>query len=430
LRWIVTQIGSREHYSVPRAFHIRGHLQHFYTDVWLGHGGDWLKKRSGKIAALANRFHPGLPSERVTAFNLATFRRLLNERLRGRLQSMADRYNQFDAVGKEFAENVNRDLDRRCVDPTDAAGFLFSTGALETAQHLQKLKVPVVVDQLDPARLDETMVRAEMEKWPGWQELPGEIPESYYQRLAEEWRLADVILVNSNWSKKNLLNEGIDRAKIIVVPLCYEPELAAAATQKSASPSVQGSPIPSISTPPKPRAKDHPLTVLWVGQIILRKGIQYLFEAARQLQSTNIRFIVAGRIGISQIGLDAAPKSVSIFGTIPRARVIDLFRQADVFVLPTVSEGFALTQLEAMSFGLPVITTPNCGEVVTHGIDGIIIPAGDSQSLTQAILTLDRDRELLRSMSASARAKPLEKRFTLEAYADAVETAVASLARR
>jgi glycosyltransferase involved in cell wall biosynthesis len=430
LRWIVTQIGSREHYSVPRAFHLRGHLDHFYTDVWLRRSADWLKKRSGKVAALANRFHPGLPPEKVTAFNFATFRRLLNERLHGREQSMAERYNQFDAIGREFAENVNLDLDRRGFAPAGAAGFLFSTGALETAQYLRKHKVPVVVDQLDPARLDETMVRAEMEKWPGWQELPGEVPESYYQRLAEEWRLADVILVNSNWSKKNLLQEGMDARKIIVVPLCYEPELGPTASKAVEIESKQTSPVSTSSGLSSIRDKDYPLTVLWIGQIILRKGIQYLFESARELQSTNIRFIVAGRIGISQLGLDAAPKNVSILGTIPRAQVIDLFRRADVFVLPTVSEGFALTQLEAMSFGLPIITTPNCGEVVTPGIDGIIIPAGDSHSLTEAILSLDRDRELLRTMSDKARAKPLERRFTLEGYADAVETAVRSLCSR
>ncbi len=343
---------------------------------------------------------------------------------------MAERYNQFDAIGREFAENVNLDLDRRGFAPAGAAGFLFSTGALETAQYLRKHKVPVVVDQLDPARLDETMVRAEMEKWPGWQELPGEVPESYYQRLAEEWRLADVILVNSNWSKKNLLQEGMDARKIIVVPLCYEPELGPTASKAVEIESKQTSPVSTSSGLSSIRDKDYPLTVLWIGQIILRKGIQYLFESARELQSTNIRFIVAGRIGISQLGLDAAPKNVSILGTIPRAQVIDLFRRADVFVLPTVSEGFALTQLEAMSFGLPIITTPNCGEVVTPGIDGIIIPAGDSHSLTEAILSLDRDRELLRTMSDKARAKPLERRFTLEGYADAVETAVRSLCSR
>jgi glycosyltransferase involved in cell wall biosynthesis len=69
--------------------------------------------------------------------------------------------------------------------------------------------------------------------------------------------------------------------------------------------------------------------------------------------------------------------------------------------LPTISDGFAITQLEAMAHGLPVITTPNCGQVVTDGVDGFIVPVRDSQALADAIARLDGDRPLLRTMSAN-----------------------------
>ncbi len=404
MNWLVTQIGSREHYAVPRAFHAQGKLHHFYTDIWSGRFHGLARHLPGPLQALNHRFHPDLPRDKVTSFNFANLRHMARGRLHRGTQSIEQDFDSFARIGQEFALCVNRHLAKHPFDPAGATAFLFSTGALETCQRMRQMGVPVVVDQLDPARLDEQMVQAEMQAWPDWEPFPGKIPESYYARLAEEWRSADLVLVNSNWSRKNLLAEGIDDRKIVVVPLCYEPR----------------------SAPPLSRSKDKPLTVLWLGQIILRKGIPYYFEAARQLASTHIRFITAGRIGISQTGLNAAPPNMQVLGRVSRQRAVELFREADVFVLPTISDGFALTQLEAMSFGLPVIATPNCGEVVTDGEDGFIVPPRDSQALASAILRLDQDRDLLRQMSARATLKSKEERFTLAGYVQAVENALES----
>ena len=132
-----------------------------------------------------------------------------------------DEYDGYDAVGRAFAERVVRHVERSDFDPLRSAAFLFSTGALETARRLREMRVPVVVDQLDPAQLDEQMVQAEAERWPDWEACRRPVPQSYYDRLAEEWRLADRIVVNSTWSRQNLLNQGVDPAKVVVVPLCF-----------------------------------------------------------------------------------------------------------------------------------------------------------------------------------------------------------------
>jgi glycosyltransferase involved in cell wall biosynthesis len=71
-------------------------------------------------------------------------------------------------------------------------------------------------------------------------------------------------------------------------------------------------------------------------------------------------------------------------------------------VLPTLSDGFAITQLEAMAHALPLVVTPNCGRVVTDGIDGFIIPARDGQALAEALVRFDNDRTMLRHMSENA----------------------------
>lgn len=401
ISWIVSQIGSRELYAVPRSFHQRGHLARFFTDIWCRHGRGALRRMPLPYSKLARRYHADLPSDKVVAFSADM---ALRQFVPPKATTVPLQYEQFAQVGARFATHVSKHVGRMSLDPRRHVLFAFSTGALETLRTMKSRGIVCVVDQLDPAHVDEQMVQAEALKWPGWELLTGSIPKAYFARLEEEWRLADVVIVNSNWSKRALTANGVPSEKIVVVPLAYEPE---------AEPGRERS----------PRPPSRPLTVLWIGQVILRKGIPYLMEAARRLLGTNVRFLVAGRIGITEHAKKQAPQNMKLLGEVSRAEVLRLYSTADVFVLPTMSDGFALTQLEAMAFGLPVITTSHCGDVVTHERDGLIIPAGDSEELAAAIARLERDRSWLAEMRRSAALTP--SRFTLAHYATRVEDAVA-----
>ena len=125
---------------------------------------------------------------------------------------------------------------------------------------------------------------------------------------------------------------------------------------------------------------------------------------------------------ISRAAVDGAPANVSFVGRVTRDQADEWYRRADVFVLPTISDGFAITQVEAMARGLPVVTTPNCGQVVTHGIDGLLVPAGDGRALAEAIARLDADRELLGAMSGQALIKA--RGFRLPRQAAQIEGAL------
>ena len=87
----------------------------------------------------------------------------------------------------------------------------------------------------------------------------------------------------------------------------------------------------------------------------------------------------------------------------PRSRILDEFRRADVFVLPTLCDSFALVHLEAMACGVPVITTPNCGSVVRAGVDGFIVPIRDAAAIADKVELLLTDRALRARMGRSAR---------------------------
>ncbi len=309
--------------------------------------------------------------------------------------------------GAWFAKRVQRHLQRQALDPNSDVFFSYSTNALESLAFLQTRGVMTIVDQVDPGKVEEDLIMLEVEKWPGWQPITDRIPEAYYERIDAEWRAASLVLANSPWSKAALVRQGLPPEKVIVVPLAYEP--------------------PQVVSRPKHNPTGV-LTVLWIGSVILRKGIPYLIEAARALQGMPIRFVVAGPLGISEQAVRESPPNVEFVGPVSRMRTRELYLQSDLFVLPTMSDGFAMTQLEAMAHGLPVIATRNCGEVVTDGADGLLFAAGDSQALAAAIVRLHDDRALLHEMSIRALEK--SKLFSLDRIGELLEGHVATYRER
>jgi glycosyltransferase involved in cell wall biosynthesis len=317
-------------------------------------------------------------------------------------RSLEEQHLEYLRVGRWFASSVARDLSRRRLNAANDVFFGFNTGCLETFNMLRERGVPTICDQIDPAMVEEELVHQESVKWPGWQKAAGRIPEVYWQRMREEWAAASMILVNSNWSKQALIKQGVPPEKVFIVPVAYEADRTHVPTRRNFS---------------------GPITVLWIGTVNLRKGIQYLIESAKLLvNNDNIRFVVAGPLAISDEAVKSAPNNMRFLGRITRDQTEEMYRQADLFVLPTISDGFAITQVEAMAQALPVITTPNCGEVVTDGIDGFIVPVADPATLATAILTLETDRKLLREMSYRALDKSAH--FYLPRQAQLVEEAV------
>jgi glycosyltransferase involved in cell wall biosynthesis len=191
-------------------------------------------------------------------------------------------------------------------------------------------------------------------------------------------------MVNSEWSREALVQQGVPEAKIEIIPIAYEPE----STPQTGPAEVDGT--------------SRPLRVLWLGSVILRKGIQYLVEAAERLKGADIEIDVVGPIGITDEALAQAPSNMTFHGRVPRDEVDEWYRRSDVFVLPTLSDGFAITQLEAMSHGLPVIATPRCGAVVEDGENGSVVPVRDPDRLADAIETLAASPALRRGMSREA----------------------------
>lgn len=415
--WICSQIGAREHYAIPRVLHRAGKLEVLYTDFWATAPWRVLGKLTGK-SSLATRFHPELATAPVKGFNL--------QALRASRQHYANPYDGFLEVGEAFGKQVVRDLEKsekrklksgKRVSAFRLSPFAFSssiffsydTGFLEPARWIKERGGKTIVCQMDPARYEVDLVKVEEKKWPGWAKRSVEVPEAYFRRREEEWAVADLVMVNSEWSKQALTKQGVPESKLAVVPLAFEPSSHRPSIDGTCRPASSAAPmgLPSAvyRAAPQRLGSRRKLHVLFLGQVILRKGIQYLIEAARLLEKEPIHFDVVGSIGISDSVVASAPSNMTFHGPVSRDRTEGFYCSADLFVLPTLSDGFALTQLEAMAHGLPVITTPNCGEVVTDGIDGLIVPASDPNVLAEAFQMILQDPLKLEAMSEATRAK-------------------------
>lgn len=388
--WLCSQIGAREHYAIPRVLHREKRLAALYTDLW---AGAFIRQMARHTSAktfrsLATRFHPDLADAPIVSWNARNL--LLETSLRR--QKKRRPYDEFIAVGARFAAKVRDALARRNDLNSPSIFFSYDTGALETMEWCRQRGIKCVLNQMDPNRVEVAMVRDEEKRWPNWAAGSLDVPEAYFARREKEWALADRVVVNSDFCRQALLQQQVPAEKITVVPLCFESVNDQGAAGRG----------PVSKTP---------LRVLFLGQVILRKGIQYLVQAAKLLENEPVQFDIVGPIGISDAAVVAAPRNMTFHGRATRDQTARWYQQSGVFILPTLSDGFALTQLEAMSYGLPVIATPCCGAVVSDGLDGFVVPPRDPLALAQALQQYLRTPELLAGQRQAALAKV--KSFTL-----------------
>jgi len=168
--------------------------------------------------------------------------------------------------------------------------------------------------------------------------------------------------------------------------------------------------LEDVGSLPDRAARSGPIEVLFVGWILEAKGVRELLQVARALP--NLRFTLVGPeqadfVASVRADLDALADRVRLLKSRPRECVFELYRQADVFVLPTWREGFPNVVLEAMAAGLPVVATPvgAIPDMIRDGEEGLLVPARDAAALTHALGRLANDPGLRARLGARARAR-------------------------
>jgi len=373
--WICCQIGGREHYAVPRALHRHGALGLLMTDAWVRPGNPLGLLSAG----LKARFHSELagaevygPAVRSMAFEL-----------RARRSAQAG-WPLVMARNRWFQQVALARLSQVAAGERAPILMSYSYAASELFAFARRKGWRTVLGQIDPGPVEEEIVGGLHEAAPrvggDWTRAPA----AYWSEWRRECALADRIVVNSSWSRAALLQEGIPADKIRIVPLAYERPPESMAFHRRY---------------PSPFSSTRPLRVLFLGQINLRKGVEPLLDAIRLLSGEPIEFTFVGPVQIA-IPVDLRNnRQVHWHGPAPRPATDQFYKEADVFLFPTFSDGFGLTQLEAQAWRLPIVTTRFCGEVVEHGRNGWILPEITPQSIADMLRKCLRDPVRLQAAS-------------------------------
>jgi glycosyltransferase involved in cell wall biosynthesis len=226
-------------------------------------------------------------------------------------------------------------------------------------------------------------------------------PPEYRQQLESEINLADHIFVLSSFHKRTFLEAGIDERKLIVTPLGVDNELF----------------HPAI------RQQDGVFRVLFVGQITQRKGISYLIKGFRLAAIPHSELILVGRLqGSRQPWAEAS--DIRRISAVARWELPAIYQTADVFVLPSLVEGFPLTALEAMASGLPVIVSKHTfgDDVIRDGIDGYVTGIRDAEAIADRLRYLYENPDRRELMAEAARRRA--EQFSWEGYQERIVAAV------
>jgi glycosyltransferase involved in cell wall biosynthesis len=222
-------------------------------------------------------------------------------------------------------------------------------------------------------------------------------------RRVREYEQADAIICPSAFARQSFLDQGIEPARVRAVPF----GIAADA-----------------DTEPADRPAES-FRVLFVGQINLRKGLRYLFEAFKKLKHPRKELWIVGP-ATAQTGIEdmTPPDGTKFLGVLKGERLARAYRDCHVLVLPTLEEGLALVIGEALSHGLPVIATVNSGaaDLFPDGSTGFHVPIRCPEAIAEKLQLLADDRPLLEELSARARTRDKTPRTWDNAGHDLVET--------
>lgn len=200
--------------------------------------------------------------------------------------------------------------------------------------------------------------------------------------LREEIIYPDAFLVGSSFVKKSLIFANVDEDKIYICPY--------------------GSNFSSIEK--KKFGVEKPLKLVYVGNVTAMKGIYYLLEAVMQFDKNDVELTLVGSFDNSDNTFDKYLKRVSFVGAVPHFEVKKYLENADVFVMPSLGEGFNLSTVEALSLGLPCMVSNNSGinDFIVEEENGLVFNIQDIADISNCIQYFLDNKSKLSSMSKKA----------------------------
>jgi starch synthase len=360
MRIVQTVFGVFHHFELARQLHQRGHLQKIYST--------WPRIR-------VNR--EGLPSEMVETFPWIHGPEMLLQRFGFHNVWLEDQTGYANALAFDWW--TSRQLQKTAA-PDALIGI--SGSSLKAGQEVQAQGGRFICDRgSSHQRYQERIVADEYRRW------KVDRPVTDIRDIVREekiYAVADAITVPSSFAARSFVEEGISPDKLHVIPYGVRLEQ-----------------FVRTGEPPSDRFE-----VLFAGSVSLRKGVPYLLEAFAQLKHPAKRLRIAGSMHPDmQTVLQRLPQDqVEILGPVSQKRLAELMSTSHVMVLPSIEEGLALVQGQALACGCPVLASTNTGgeDLFTDGVEGFIVPVRDVEALREKMQQLADDPALQRRMSEAA----------------------------
>jgi alpha-maltose-1-phosphate synthase len=363
-------------------------LAEFWTTVAWNSKSGWnrLLPRSVQMR-LARRSVSEAPATRVRS---VPWRELVRQSVRGTPAAglLCSGERPFSVVGMNM--HFDASVARRIRKLRPDIVYAYEGAALQTFREAKKQGITTIDEQSSSySKWTLKLLGEEAERNPEFADLLPTLKDSreHLEWKDEELRLADYVFVPSDHVRSTLAGVVPDE-KIRVISY--------------GAPAV------------KPRAQcnldsSRPLKVLFVGNLGQHKGIGYLLKAMDVLGGQAELMLVGRRLS-PNAKVDEACRRWRWYDNLPHAEVLNAMQQADVLVLPSLSEGCALVVLEALACGLPVVVTPNTGSLafVRDGREGFVVPICQAEAIAERLEAFHRDREMLAEMSRQAQVTAAE----------------------
>lgn len=354
---VQTVFGVFHHFELAHQLERRGHLKKIYS-TW-----PWARLK-----------REGLSRSQVGTFPLLHTADYLLGRTRFYPKALSTAVLSANALSFD-------EWTARLIPACDALISISGSG-LKTGQVVQRRGGKYICDRGSThQRFQTELMREEYVRW-GLTPPPEKLHIT--QREEAIYAVADAITVPSRVAKRSFVAMGIPDTKVIVIPY---------GVRLDRFKKTQDAPGDSFE-------------VLFAGQVSVRKGIPYLLQAFAKLRHPNKHLTVVGAVAAEMNALlqRLPTDAVTFTGSLPQAGLIERMGRSHVLVLPSVEEGLALVQAQAMACECPVIATRATGaeDLFSDAVEGFIVEDRDVAALTERMQRLADDPALRAQMGAAA----------------------------
>lgn len=385
MRYGVVHLGSRTHYQVSLALAEHQRLATLYTDFYTP---DWVERISPVLPPRVRRFLDrrrveGLPSTSVRC--PASLRSVLS----GTYFGLGREHEPYVAGLDWYLGQAVGQLSGHC-DFGWVVYSLYWPGFLSRMGKLPEKHPPRIVFKEHPTP-SQVLSCLHTHRARAGRDIQSDAEERMSARSIAAYetslKKADGIIVPCEFVKRGVVELGIPENLVAVVPFGSNRKGLSTITQRA------------------PTSPDRPIRLLWVGQPLFRKGFHDLLAAYAGLppRAADLTIVLPSAKAVPTAG--QLPGAARLLVRLTPSELAREFSTHDLLVMPSLVEGFGMVYLEALSFGTPIICTPNTGapDIITDGREGFIVEPGDRPALIGCIMKVVDDPSRLYQMKVAAK---------------------------